>query len=119
MMPRSQPATRCLLLACGNTLRGDDDVGPCLCAWAQEKFRGDPRVRMIVRQQWTPELAEDIAAAPAALFIDCSARSGPGIVHLTAVQPEAASDAAGTHHLDAAGLLALAQQLYGRSPRKA
>jgi Ni,Fe-hydrogenase maturation factor len=30
---------RCLILACGNTLRGDDGVGPWLAEWAEKRFR--------------------------------------------------------------------------------
>ena len=29
---------RCLILACGNTLRSDDGVGPWLAEWAEETF---------------------------------------------------------------------------------
>ena len=54
---------RCLILACGNTLRSDDGVGPKLAAWAEERFRQESEVRVISRQQFTPELAELIAAA--------------------------------------------------------
>ncbi|MFP5235900.1 MAG: hydrogenase maturation protease [Acidobacteriota bacterium] len=110
--------TRCLILACGNSLRSDDAVGPVLCAWAEERFATDPQVRALACQQWTPELAEDVAGAEAVIFIDCSAEAGPGIVQLTDVQPAPSYDA-GKHHLDGAALLAITQQLYGKTPYKA
>lgn len=103
----------CLILACGNTLRSDDGVGPHLADWATQRF--DPRVQVISRQQWTPDLAHDIAAADSVLFLDCSLESAPGIVQLTNIQAAPIRDP-GKHHLDAASLLALGQSLYGCTP---
>jgi hydrogenase maturation protease len=114
-----QPKTRCLILACGNTLRRDDGIGPWLAQWAQEKFRGDPTIRVIYRQQWTPELAEDIAGAESVLFIDCSIESEPGSVRLIAVEPSAPTQGMATHHQGAPELLALARDLYISQPAKA
>lgn len=118
MMERNGPA-RCLILGCGNTLRSDDAVGPVLCAWAAERFAAEPAVRAIACQQWTPELAQDVAAADAVLFIDCSVTAGPGLVQLTEVQPASTKGDPGAHHLDAATLLAIAQEYYGKVPSKA
>lgn len=113
------PPTRCLILGCGNTLRGDDGIGPALCAWADERYAAEPQLRVIARQQWTPELAEDIAAADAVLFIDCSVQAGSGIVQLTDIKPASTNADPGRHHLDAAALLAIANQLYSKTPHKA
>lgn len=110
---------RCLLLACGNTLRGDDGIGPWLADWAQERFADEPGVKVISRQQWTPELAEDVAAADAVLFADCSTASGPGVVDLLDVQPAEQTEGAGTHQVSAAGLLRMAQDLYASMPSRA
>ena len=110
---------RCQLLACGNTLRGDDGIGPWLCAWAEERFSGDSRVEAIGRQQWTPELALDIAEAETVVFIDCSAASAPGSVSVQEVRPAAATQALGTHHVGAPELLNLARELYSSLPRAA
>jgi len=110
--------TRCLILGCGNPLRSDDAVGPALCAWAAERFAAEPAVRAIACQQWTPELAQDIAAADSVIFIDCSVDAGPGVVQLTDVQPASAKGDPGGHHLDAAALLAIAHEYYGMVPSK-
>ncbi len=112
-------ASRCLILACGNTLRGDDGVGPWLAAWAEEKFQPNPAVRVLSRQQWTPELAEDIACAESVLFIDCSVDSAPGSVSLIPVAPAANTQGLATHHQGAPELLALARELYGSLPLSA
>jgi len=104
---------RCLVLACGNTLRSDDGVGPRLAEWARERFREDEHVRIVARQQWTPDLAEDIAAADSVLFVDASVKSRPGRVSLTAVPSNRGKGDAGTHHLEAHELLGLTRSLYG------
>jgi hydrogenase maturation protease len=112
-------AAQCLILACGNTLRGDDGLGPHLCVWAEERFCAEPAVRCISRQQWTPDLAESIADADTVLFLDCTLASAPGLVQLAEVTPAPSAPGLATHHLGAAQLLDLAQNLYGAKPRNA
>ena len=115
----TQTSARCLILACGNTLRSDDGVGPWLAAWAEEKFAAEPDVVVIARQQWTPDLAEDIARAESVLFIDCSIASAPGSVNMVEVQPCGSSQGLATHHVGAAELLGLASELFDSLPRTA
>jgi hydrogenase maturation protease len=107
---------RCLILACGNTLRSDDGVGPWLASWAEERFGSEAGVRVISRQQWTPDLVEEIAASETVLFVDCSVAVAPGSVSVIEVQPTAAEGRA-THHQGAPELLGLAQKLYDSLPR--
>lgn len=108
---------RRLILACGNTLRSDDGVGPWLCDWAASLFASDPGVQTISRQQWTPDLAHDIALAELVLFIDCSIESAPGHIQLREVHPASPGPGLATHHTGAPELLALAEELYGSAPR--
>jgi hydrogenase maturation protease len=115
----NQPTARCLILACGNTLRSDDGIGPFLALWAEEHFAAESGVRVLASQQWTPELAEDLAHAHSALFIDCSSKSAPGQVVLSPVEPAAELPRLFTHHLGAPELLALARDLYGVFPEQA
>ena len=110
---------RCLILACGNSLRGDDGVGLWLADWAEQRFSQQPGVRVIADHQWSPELAEDVARAQSVLFIDCSLDSEPGLLHLTPVEPAPGDPEHSTHHLGAAGLLALGRELYNSLPREA
>jgi hydrogenase maturation protease len=114
----SSPA-RCLILACGNTLRGDDGVGPWLAEWAENRFRDESAVRVLSRQQWTPELAEDISVLDSVLFIDCSIEAPTGSVSLKPVEPAAAGEGLATHHLGAPELLALGRELYASLPQNA
>jgi hydrogenase maturation protease len=115
----TQPKARCLILACGNTLRSDDGVGPWLADWVEKRFSSQPEIRVIARQQWTPDLAEDIAHADSVLFIDCSIESAPGAVRIVEVHPAAATQGLATHHLAAPELLALSRELYDSLPRNA
>jgi hydrogenase maturation protease len=112
------PQIQCLILGCGSTLRGDDGIGPALCAWAEERFAAEPSVRVIARHQFTPELAHDIAGAATLLFIDCSIETAPGQILLREIAPAESAEIA-THHLGPAELLALARDLYNATPRRA
>ncbi|MGA3008905.1 MAG: hydrogenase maturation protease [Terracidiphilus sp.] len=115
----NQTPARCLILACGNTLRGDDGVGLWLAEWAGQRFSTQADVRVIADHQWTPELAEDVARAESVLFIDCCVSSLPGSVTLAPVEPLSSGSEHNTHHLGAAELLALGQELYHSLPRNA
>jgi hydrogenase maturation protease len=114
---------RCLILACGNTLRGDDGVGPWLAEWAEKRFSTEAGLRVVARQQWTPELAEEIAGAESVLFIDSSVNCPAGAVKLFSVA--AATGERGlecglaSHHVGASELLALGRDLYDSTPPSA
>ncbi|MGA8089702.1 MAG: hydrogenase maturation protease [Terracidiphilus sp.] len=108
---------RCLILACGNTLREDDGVGPFLAQWAEERWRDDARVRVLCDHQWTPEMVEEVAHAESVIFIDCATDCAPGEVRAMPVEPAAENSKIGTHHLEAGQLLALSKQLFGTMPR--
>jgi hydrogenase maturation protease len=112
-------AARCLILACGNTLREDDGVGPFLADWAEEHWRDDPRVRVLCDHQWTPEMAEVVAESAAVIFVDCSLDQAPGQVLLRELSSAPLKPGLVTHHLGAAELLSVAQDLYGDQPRNA
>jgi hydrogenase maturation protease len=110
--------TRCLILSCGNTLRGDDGIGPFLSEWARDHFAGRAEIAVLTQHQWTPDLAADLAETETALFIDCSVEIAAGEICLETVEP-AAEQSVGSHHMDAAQLLALALSLYASLPHRA
>jgi hydrogenase maturation protease len=112
----NQRTNQCLILACGNTLREDDGIGPFLAHWAEERWRDDPRVRVLCDHQWTPEMVEEVARAESVLFVDCATDCAPGVVRTMSVEPAADNSKLGTHHLDAPQLLALSRLLYGAMP---
>ena len=101
-----------LVIGYGNELRGDDAIGPRVAeavgTWQL------PGVRVLAVPQLTPELSEDIAAARRVVFVD--ATSEPSI-HEVQVRPldARAVDSGGSHCSDPAGLLALAQAVFGQA----
>ena len=112
-------AARCLILACGNTLREDDGIGPLLAQWAEEHWRDDLRVRVLCDHQWTPEMAEEVAASETVVFVDASLEQTPGQIMLRELSPASLRPGLVTHHLGAAELLSVAKDLYGMQPHRA
>lgn len=100
-----------LVIGCGNELRGDDALGPRLAAAMAE--RAWPGVRTLGVHQLTPELGPLLAEQQVVIFIDASVDGDE--VTISPLQPAATGQAL-SHHLDAAGLLALTQSLFGRCP---
>lgn len=109
---------RALILACGNSQRGDDGVGPCVAEELRQHL-GDPRVDISCTHQWTPELAEKISKVDAAIFVDASASLLPGEIHVRAVMAGPEKLGSMTHSLSPENLLGLAESLYRRVPEKA
>jgi hydrogenase maturation protease len=107
-----------LVVGYGNPLRTDDGVGPAVAA----RLAGDPRLagaEVRSAHQLTPELALDASAASLLVLVDASADVPAGDVTVTRLDPEAAVSEAGeamTHHLDPAGLVGLARELWGSAP---
>ena len=68
--PSSEPSTRLLVIGYGNTLRGDDGVGPR----AAEAIAtlALPGVRALVCPLLTPELAEAVSQAGVVIFVDAA-----------------------------------------------
>ena len=115
--PTDQPA-RALVLACGNTFRGDDGVGWRI-GCAVEQRPPCEGVTVVLTQQLLPEHAEAISAADTVVFVDCSAVTAAGTVSTTLLQPAESLPRILTHHLDPASLLRLALDLYVRMPTRA
>jgi hydrogenase maturation protease len=105
-----------LLLACGNPLRQDDGVGLRIAEAAEHLFPAS-RLRILAAQQFTPEMAADLADTDLVIFIDASAADDPGSIRV--VPLTAAADSPETHRLDPPALLAMAQSLCGHTPARA
>jgi len=102
-----------LVIGYGNTLRGDDGVGPrvadAVAAWRQ------PGVRALAVHQLTPELAETVAQAKQVVFVDAFHDQDGEEVKLRRLEPTHSAVTLG-HVSDSCDLLGLARALYGRSP---
>jgi hydrogenase maturation protease len=105
-----------LLLACGNPLRQDDGVGLCIAEAAEHLFPAS-RLRIVAAQQFTPEMAADLAETDLVIFVDASAADEPGAIRVVSLS--AGDDRLETHRLDPPALLALAQSLCGHTPARA
>jgi hydrogenase maturation protease len=109
---------RALLLACGNTLRGDDGVGwRIVCAVEQELRHAG--LTVVMARQLLPEHAQAISAADVVVFVDCSAVTAAGTVSIVPILPAEGLPHTLTHHLDPASLLRLAHELYAHTPEHA
>jgi hydrogenase maturation protease len=106
---------RALVIGIGNTLRSDDGVGQ----YAAQRLAGDPRLAgatVIAVHQLAPELVIDMAAADLLVVVD--AGRGPTAGTFTVDQLRR-SDEPGepwSHLFGPAGLVALAEDLYGNAP---
>lgn len=118
-MPPVQPAlppgavrTRALVIGCGNTLFGDDAVGPSIADTVSD--RALPGVLGRAVHELVPELAADLAATEVAIFVDAALHGET--VRCTPVVPAPPEREGLDHALTPAGLLALARLAFGHAP---
>jgi hydrogenase maturation protease len=106
--------SRFLVIGYGNTLRSDDGVG-VLVAKAVAACNL-PGVTSLAVHQLTPELADWLADAELAIFVDARLAEEGREIAISPLEPSSSQRPTG-HISDTCALLALAQSLYGRSPR--
>lgn len=103
---------RLVVLACGNTSRGDDALGPRLLErLSAERFA---HVTTIEDFQLQVEHVLDLDGADLALFLDAGIGT-PAPITFAEVRPRDA-DAAVTHALEPAALLGVYRKAMGRPP---
>ena len=109
--PAATPAAL-LVSGYGNTLRQDDQAGPAV---AEEiEAASLPGVVTLVSPQLSPEHAEAVAQSRGVVFVD--AQAGPDQEpRLRRVRPGESSQVT-THAAEPRTLLALARDVYGRTP---
>jgi hydrogenase maturation protease len=109
---------RALILACGNSLRGDDAVALHV---ARELRAGlcEPETVIQATTQWAPEEAEPISEAELVIFVDASAVLQAGEVQCKRISPKPDAPNRFSHSSSPEGLLVLAKQLYGEVPSSA
>lgn len=105
--------TEVLVIGYGNTLRGDDGVGPRVAGAIGELNL--PGVRTLVCPLLTPELADAVSRAGKVIFVD-AAVDAPKTVQWRELQPNESSQLM-AHAADPRTLLALARDVFGRVPR--
>jgi len=124
------PAAGVLIVGYGNPLRTDDGVGPAVA----ERLAADPRLAgadVRAEHQLTPELALDASRVSLLVLVDAADGVPAGDVVVRDLAPwgrggMADDGQAGrvegsgpplTHHVDPSSLLALADALWGSTPR--
>ena len=109
----AQKPANLLVIGYGNTLRGDDGVGPRVAeAFAAMHL---PGVRTLVCQQLSPEHAEPISQAERVVFVD-AAVDGPSEVQLRELEPGDSTQLM-AHAADPRTMLALARDVFGHAPK--
>ncbi len=101
-----------LVIGYGNTLRGDDGVGPRV-AEAVEALQL-PGVRTLVCQQLSPEHADPIARVRRVIFVDAAVDETGGVRFRQLVPGETTQLLA--HAADPRTMLALARDVFGGTP---
>ncbi len=104
-----------LVIGYGNALRTDDGLG-----WhVAERLADEPRLigaTITSRLQLTPELALDVSRATLVVLVDARHDDLAGVLSVRRVTRSSDARLTWSHHVDPAGLLALAEELYGRAP---
>ena len=111
----SSESRKALVLACGNSLRGDDGVGWRIGSLLLEDPPCDG-IEVILTQQLLPEHAELVSRADTVVFLDCSVLNPLGMVTTTPILASGNQPSILTHHVNPEALLQLAQNVYRRSP---
>ena len=102
-----------LVIGYGNTLRGDDGVGPRVAEAVGAL--GLPGVRTLSCQQLSPEHAAPIALADTVIFVD-AAVDAPQEVQWRPLTPNDTSQLL-AHAADPRTMLALSRDVFGHVPR--
>lgn len=109
------PSGPVLVVGYGNPLRSDDGVGQAVAAL----LALDPRLAeadIRSEHQLTPELALDASQASLLILVDAGVNEAPGEVSMRRLEPGGDAGTAWTHHVDPAGIVGLAHELFGMAP---
>ena len=101
-----------LVIGYGNTLRGDDGVGPRVAETVEGLNL--PGVRTLVGQQLSPEHAEPISRARRVIFVDAAVDEKDGIKFRKLIPGDTTQLMA--HAADPRTMLALARDVFGHAP---
>ena len=107
------PESSLLVIGYGNTLRGDDGVGPRVVEAVELLHL--PGVRTLVCQQLSPEHAAPISLAQTVIFVD-AAVDAAGEVQLRRLEPNDTTQLM-AHAADPRTMLALSRDVFGHVPR--
>jgi len=106
------PNADILVIGYGNTLRGDDGVGPRVAEAVARLHL--PGVHTLICPMLTPELAEPMSRADKVIFVD-AAVDAPNEIQWRKLEPNETSQLM-AHAANPRTMLALARDVFGRVP---
>lgn len=109
--------TGTLVLGIGNSLRGDDGVGPWIADRLSVELSECPHVCIKTCQQLTPELAADLADVSRVIFVDAAVDISPGTWRVEPLKPDASASSPISHSASPGGLLDTTEKLFGSRPK--
>ena len=111
---RTRPA-RIVVIGFGSPIRGDDALGPLVADQLADESPM-PQVEVLSRHILTAEMAEALRDATLVLFVDAATDGPVGEVVERWLTPRRDVGEAIAHSVDARGLLAWTEGLYGQAP---
>jgi len=110
---------QCLVIGCGNTLRGDDGLGPYIAEGLQDMVGSDGvDVRIMAVPQLDVILASRMREADVVIFVDARADASEELVKIERIEPAAGPVAPQhtSHTISMPVLLRIAIDWYGAAP---
>lgn len=110
---------KCLIIGCGNTLRGDDGLGPNIAEGLKDVVESDGvDVRIMALPQLDVILAPEMCEADIVIFVDARADDNEALVKIERIEPVAGSATLQhtSHTVSMPVLLRIALDWYGTAP---
>jgi len=110
---------KCLVIGCGNTLRGDDGLGPYIAEGLRDVVGSDGvDVRIMALPQLDVILACDMCEADIVIFVDARADDTEALVKIERIEPVAGpvTPQHTSHTISMPVLLRIALDWYGAAP---
>lgn len=108
-------AAKVVVIGFGSPIRGDDAFGPLVADQLADRLQ-TPQVEVWSRHILTAEMAESLRDATLVLFVDAAVKGAVGEVAEHQLTPRRDVADAIAHSVDAQGLLAWTEGLYGHAP---
>jgi hydrogenase maturation protease len=117
MSGENDKTARVLIIGRGDSLRGDDGIGPLAAQRLGEKFKQEPRVSTLSVDRLTADLAHVLGTIDLAIFIESAQGQRPGHLSCTFVTPSPGALDSQASGLDPGGLLDAVRSAQGRTPQ--
>jgi len=116
----NQPASKspwALIIGYGNSLRGDDALGPQVAEKLSARFRNHPGIHVKIIHQLTMDVAESLSNFSLVILIDARRAEPVGEPYIQEIQPSQDIPQPFSHDLKPQELLGICQVLYNSRPK--